>query len=135
MYGCNNGKYCRQWSIVKRCSCLFEKSRIYSQSIRKEGKQKDVIDKLSEKTGLYKKDIKAMLVALNELVYEEMDNDNAIILNNLLKIEPVTIASRNRYDIVRNKVYQHEAYQVVKITPSNNLRDSVRKQNTKNEDE
>lgn len=33
--------------------------------------KKDVIDKLSEKTGLYKKDIKAMLVALNELVYEE----------------------------------------------------------------
>ena len=33
--------------------------------------EKDVIDKLSEKTGLYKKDIKAMLVALNELVYEE----------------------------------------------------------------
>lgn len=33
--------------------------------------KKDVIDKLSEKTGLYKKDIKAMLVALNELVYED----------------------------------------------------------------
>ena len=97
--------------------------------------KKDVIDKLSEKTGLYKKDIKSMLVALNELVYEEMDNDNAIILNNLLKIEPVTIPPRNRYDIVRDKVYQHEAYQVVKITPSNNLRDSIRKQNTKNEDE
>lgn len=99
--------------------------------------KKDVIDKLSEKTGLYKKDIKAMLVALNELVYEEMDNDNAIILNNLLKIEPVTIPPRNRYDIVRDKVYQHEAYQVVKITPSNNLRDRYRNriQNTENEDE
>ena len=72
--------------------------------------KKDVIDKLSEKTGLYKKDIKAMLVALNELVYEEMDNDNAILLNNLLKIEPVTIPPRNRYDIVRDKVYQHEAW-------------------------
>ena len=33
--------------------------------------KKDVIDKLSEKTGLYKKDIKAMLVALNELIYVE----------------------------------------------------------------
>lgn len=97
--------------------------------------KKDVIDKLSEKTGLYKKDIKAMLIALNELVYEEMDNDNVIILNNLLKIEPVTVAPRNRYDIVRSKVYQHEAYEDVKITPSNNLRDSVRKQNTESEDE
>ena len=54
---------------------VFEKSRIYSQSVGKEEQmilyKKDVIDKLSEKTGLYKKDIKAMLVALNELVYEE----------------------------------------------------------------
>lgn len=96
--------------------------------------KKDVIDKLSEKTGLYKKDVKAMLVALNELVYEEMDNDNAILLNNLLKIEPVTIPPRNRYDIVRDKVYQHKAYQVVKITPSNNLRDRYREQNIGNED-
>lgn len=30
-----DGKYCRQWSISERCSCLFEKSRIYSQSIGK----------------------------------------------------------------------------------------------------
>ena len=95
--------------------------------------KKDVIDKLSEKTGLYKKDIKAMLVALNELVYEEMDNDNAILLNNLLKIEPVTVKERNRYDIVRDRVYLDKEHRNVKITPSTNLIDSVKKTETEDE--
>ena len=36
--------------------------------------------------------------------------------------------------MMRDKVYQHEAYQVVKITPSNNLRDRYREQNIGNED-
>lgn len=35
--------------------------------------KQEVINKLAEKTGLYKKDVRAVLLALNELVYEEMD--------------------------------------------------------------
>jgi len=50
--------------------------------------KQEVINKLAEKTGLYKKDIRAVLLALNELVYEEMDADNTILLKNLFKIEP-----------------------------------------------
>ena len=38
--------------------------------------KQEVINKLAEKTGLYKKDVRAVLLALNELVYEEMDADN-----------------------------------------------------------
>ena len=95
--------------------------------------KQEVINKLAEKTGLYKKDIKAMLVALNELVYEEMDNDNAILLNNLLKIEPVTVKERNRYDIVRDRVYLDKEHRNVKITPSTNLIDSVKKTETEDE--
>lgn len=95
--------------------------------------KKDVIDKLSEKTGLYKKDIKAMLVALNELVYEEMDADNTILLKNLFKIEPVTVKERNRYDIVRDRVYLDKEHRNVKITLSTNLIDSVKKTETEDE--
>ena len=97
--------------------------------------KKDVIDKLSEKTGLYKKDIKAMLIALNELVYEEMDNDNAILLNNLFKIEPVMTKDRQRFSGVINQYYIDKAHRNIKITPSVNLTDSVRKQNKEKEDE
>lgn len=53
--------------------------------------KQEVINKLAEKTGLYKKDVRAVLLALNELVYEEMDADNTILLKNLFKIEPVTV--------------------------------------------
>ena len=45
--------------------------------------KQEVINKLAEKTGLYKKDVRAVLLALNELVYEEMDADNTILLKNL----------------------------------------------------
>lgn len=58
--------------------------------------KQEVINKLAKKTGLYKKDVRAVLLALNALVYEEIDADNAILLKNLFKIEPVTIKTRNR---------------------------------------
>lgn len=93
--------------------------------------QKDVIDRLSEKTGFYKKDIKEMLIALNELVYEEMDNDNAILLNNLFKIETVMTKDRQRFSGVINQHYIDKAHRNIKITPSVNLTDSVRNKKTR----
>lgn len=88
----------------------------------------DVINKLAEKTGLYKKDVRAMLNAFSELVYEEMDIDNAILLKNLFKIEPVTVKERNRYDILRGRVYLDKEHKNVKITPSTNLEKCVKKE-------
>ena len=90
--------------------------------------KQEVINKLAEKTGLYKKDVRAVLLALNELVYEEMDADNTILLKNLFKIEPVTVKERNRYDIVRDRVYLDKEHRKVKITPSINLLDSLKKE-------
>lgn len=68
--------------------------------------KQEVINKLAEKTGLYKKDVRAVLLALNELVYEEIDADNAILLKNLFKIEPVTIKTRNRSLTLRHLLYR-----------------------------
>ena len=45
--------------------------------------KKDVIDRISDKTGLYKKDIKEMIDAFREIVYEELKEGNEIGLNNL----------------------------------------------------
>ena len=97
--------------------------------------KQEVINKLAEKTGLYKKDVRAVLLSLNELVYEEMDADNTILLKNLFKIEPVTVKERNRYDIVRDCVYLDKEHRNVKITPSTNLIDSVKKTESEIEDE
>lgn len=89
--------------------------------------KQEVINKLAEKTGLYKKDVRAVLDSFHELVYEELDADNSILLKNLFKIEPITVKERNRYDIVRDRVYLDKEHRNVKITPSTNLIDSVKK--------
>lgn len=49
--------------------------------------KQDVINKLAEKTGLYKKDVRAVLDSFHELVYEELDADNSILITNLFKVE------------------------------------------------
>lgn len=97
--------------------------------------KQDVINKLAEKTGLYKKDVRLVLLALNELIYEELDADNAILLKNLFKIEPITTKERNRYDIVRDRVYLDKEHRNVKVTLSTNLVDSVKKKESEVEDE
>ena len=53
--------------------------------------KQDVINKLAEKTGLYKKDVRAVLDSFYELVYEELDADNSILITNLFKVEPITV--------------------------------------------
>lgn len=91
--------------------------------------KQDVVNKLAEKTGLYKKDIKAMLAAFNELIYDEMNKSNSILITNLFKIEPVIVDLRKRYSpFVNNRYYIEERHKSVKIIPSSNLVDSVRKQ-------
>ena len=49
--------------------------------------KQDVINKLAEKTGLYKKDVRAVLDSFYELVYEELDADNSILITNLFKVD------------------------------------------------
>lgn len=89
--------------------------------------KQEVINKLAEKTGLYKKDIRAVLDSFHELVYEELNADNTVLLKNLFKIEPVTVKERNRYDIVRKRVYLDKEHRNVKIIPSTNLEKCVKK--------
>ena len=98
--------------------------------------KKEVINKLAEKTGLYKKDVRAVLMAFRELVYEEMDADNIILITNLFKIEPVTVEARKRYSLyLDDKYYIDKEHKSVKITPSENLSDSLRKEEIESEDE
>ena len=59
--------------------------------------------------------------------------DNTFLLKKLFKIEPVTVKQRNRYDIMRDCVYLDKEHRNVKITPSTNLIDSVKKTETEDE--
>ena len=81
--------------------------------------KQDVINKLAEKTGLYKKDVRAVLDSFYELVYEELDADNSILITNLFKVEPITVDSRKRYSpYVDDNYYIEKEHKTVKITPA-----------------
>ena len=84
--------------------------------------KQDVINKLAEKTGLYKKDVRAVLD-------EELDADNSILITNLFKVEPITVDSRKRYSpYVDDNYYIEKEHKTVKITPASNLLDSLKKE-------
>lgn len=90
--------------------------------------KQDVINKLAEKTGLYKKDVRAVLDSFHELVYEELDADNSILITNLFKVEPITVDSRKRYSPIDANYYIEKEHKTVKITPASNLLDSLKKE-------
>lgn len=95
--------------------------------------KQDVINRLAEKTGLYKKDVRAVLDSFNELIYEEMDANNSIIIATLFKIEPITVDARQRYSpFVDCKYYIGEGHKNVKVTISPTLADSIRKTDSDN---
>lgn len=85
-----------------------------------------VINKISEKTGLYKKDIKEMLMAFKEVIYEELAQNNNIFIYNLFNIVPVRRKARKRYDCLKDIMYVKEEHNDVKIKPSVNLINSIR---------
>lgn len=91
--------------------------------------KQDVINKLAEKTGLYKKDVRAVLDSFHELVYEELDADNSILITNLFKVESIIVDSRKRYSpYVDDNYYIEKEHKTVKITPASNLLDSLKKE-------
>lgn len=48
-----------------------------------------------------------MFLALNELVYKEMDADNTILLKNLFKIEPVAVGGHIMiFKTINNKILE-----------------------------
>ena len=85
-----------------------------------------VINKISEKTGLYKKDIKAMLMAFKEVVYEELAQNNNIFIYNLFNIAPVRRKEKRQYDIRKDVMYVRKECNGVKIKPSENLINSIK---------
>lgn len=88
--------------------------------------KKEITNKIAEKTGLKKQDIKQMLVVFGEVVNEELRKDNAIVLKNVFKITPIIKKSRNRYNPLRNKEEYEEEHRSVKMIPSYNLRKAIK---------
>lgn len=97
--------------------------------------RKDITNKIAEKTGLYKKDIKEMLNAFREIVYEELQEDNTIFIRNLFKIQPVTMNSRLTFVPSTKERRYIEERKTVKMIPSEKLKQIIRGENDDTDDD
>lgn len=59
--------------------------------------QKGIINRIADKTGLKKKDIKAMLLAFKEVIYDVVDEEETLFLKDAITIKPIDVKGRNRY--------------------------------------
>lgn len=89
-------------------------------------RQKDLINMISEKTGLYKKDVKSMIVALTEIIYEELKKGNQIVLKTVCKMIPEIIPEHKRFNPKTNRIETRKETKTVKIHASFNLKKAVR---------
>lgn len=89
--------------------------------------QKDIIDRIADKTGLYKKDIKEMLMAFKEVVYDVMEEGDNLFLKEVFTVKQVNVKGRNRYIAPYEEIVYQEEHKSVKIIPSRNLIDVVKK--------
>lgn len=96
--------------------------------------KKDIIDKISGKTGLYKKDIKEMLDAFKELIYEELEEGNEISLNNMFNIKTVPVKAGEKFNPLLKVFEYRDEHRTVKLYPSANLKQSIRKYDKKDDE-
>lgn len=87
--------------------------------------KKEIVDKIAERTGLKKKDIKWMYEAFREIIYEELAKGNSVLLRKLFTIMP-TVRTGNKYNINTKEVEYKDEYVSVKTIPSKALKEHVR---------
>ena len=88
--------------------------------------KREIVDIISEKTDMLKKDIYEVIDALAETVYEELKKDNTIVLRKLFRIEPVIMNERQRYNPNTGELDDVEEHKSVKISVSKTLKEIIR---------
>lgn len=91
--------------------------------------QVDIINRIADKTGLYKKDIKVMLLAFKEVMAEVIENDESLILKDILVLKTITKKPRKRYIAPYGKYIMEKEHKVIKILPGKRLKKIVRDKN------
>ena len=94
--------------------------------------QKGIIDRIAEKTGLYKKDIKEMLMAFKEVIYDVAEEEEELLFKEVFSMRTINIKGRNRYIMPYKEIVYQEDHKALKITPSRLLLDVVKKKEGKN---
>ena len=87
--------------------------------------KKEIVSKIKEKTGFWKKDIELMLLALGEVITEAVEEDKSISLKGILTITPIMTKDRMRYNRYKGEMVQEQGHQKVIITAGEQLDKAV----------
>ena len=52
--------------------------------------QRDIVNRIADKTGLYKKDIKEMLLAFKEVMVDVIEEDESMFLKEIFTLKTIT---------------------------------------------
>ena len=88
--------------------------------------QKGMIDRIAEKTGLYKKDIKEMLHAFKEVIYDVAEEEAELLCKEVFYIKTVNMKGRNRYIAPYKEIVYQDEHKILKIVPSRLLLDTIK---------
>lgn len=88
--------------------------------------QRDIINRIAEKTGLYKKDIKEVLLAFKDVMADVIEEDETLFLKEIFTLKTITKPARNRYIAPYGKTILEKEHKIVKILPGTRLTEIVR---------
>lgn len=88
--------------------------------------QRDIVNRIADKTGLYKKDIKEMLLAFKEVMVDVIEEDESMFLKEIFTLKTITKKPRKRYIAPYGKTIMEKEHKTVKILPGSRLTEIVR---------
>lgn len=88
--------------------------------------QREVINRIADKTGLKKQDIKLMVIAFKEVVYDVVEEEKTLFLKEVFQIKPVDIKGRKRYIAPYHKAIYQAGHKSIKIVPSKKLLEVIK---------
>ncbi len=94
--------------------------------------QRDIVNRIADKTGLYKKDIKEMLLAFKEVMVDVIEENETLFLKEIFTLKTITKKARNRYIAPYGKIILEKEHKIVKILPGTRLTELVRNNKTEN---
>lgn len=90
--------------------------------------QKEVINRIAERTGFKKKDVKEMMIALKEIIYEVVRDGGNVFLKNVFTIKTKDVKAQKKYIAPLHDYIYQEEHKTVKIVPSKNLIKAVKEE-------
>lgn len=87
--------------------------------------KKEIADRIAEKTGFYKKDVKMMLSAFADVLEESLSEGDTVFFKEVFTMKPVTVKARDNYSPYHHKMMHLDEHTVVKIKLGKRLKESV----------